>query len=207
MNVIALTGPQAVGKTTTAQIMKTVIESEYNCKAAVFSFADSLRYFTSDVFGQEYIAASKDRNLKDAPMVDLFIKFFGIKIDSDISPRQVLVKLGESMRARFGKDIFCTALGNTIEASDADYAIIDDLRKENELNWLRYTYGQRDNHSLMVLALNREDVPNSYDFGDVADFLDFPLVDKIETLASCENPYYNKHNYETINSILVTYHG
>lgn len=207
MNVIALTGPQGVGKTTTAQIMKTVIESEYSCKAAVFSFADSLRYFACDVFGQEYIAASKDRSLKDGPMIDLFIKLFGISIDSNTSPRQVLVRVGESMRARFGRDIFCTALGNTIEASDADYAIIDDLRKENELNWLRYTYEKRDNHSLTVLALNREEVPNSYDPGGMADFLDFPLVDKIETLAYCDDPYNNKHNYETINSILRTYHG
>lgn len=203
MNIIALTGPQGVGKTTTAKIMKKIIETEYDSKAAVFSFADSLRFLAQDLFGEEFVTLSRDRDAKDKPLVELETPLFKIPIDSPTSPRGVLIKVGESLRHRFGKDIFCEALGHTISMSDANYVIIDDLRKENELNWLRYNYKD----DLIVIGLNREELPNSYDPDGKADFLDFPLVENIETLAYCDDPYSNVHNYETINSVLRTYNG
>jgi hypothetical protein len=182
--------------------MKSIIETEYDCKAAVYSFADSLRYFCGDLFGEQFTADSKDRTTKGQPIRDLETPLFVEPIDSPTSPRQVLIKIGESMRHRFGRDIFCEALGHRIEESDANYVIIDDLRKENELNWLRYRY-----KNLVVVGLAREEVPSSYDPDGRIDFLDFPLVDNIETLVYCDQPLENVHNYETINSILRTYNG
>ena len=203
MYVIGLTGPQGVGKTITARLMKQILEEEYDAKAVVYSFADSLREIAGDVIGDRYVELSRSRNDKNEVISEqIFVELFGCYVTPNATtPRDVLVKLGRSLRSRVGRDVFGWALRNRIDGSEhVNYVIIDDLRYENELNLLRSSY-----KDLLVLSLERDDVGPSIEDNGTRDYLSFPLVDCVEVLAGCAEPLDNKQNYETINSILRTY--
>lgn len=203
MYVIGLTGPQGVGKTITAKLMKQILEDEYDAKAVVYSFADSLREVTADIIGERYVELSRDRDEKNECISEpLFVELLGCYVvPNATTPRDVLVKLGRAMRSRIGRDVFGWALRNRIDTSeDVNYVIIDDLRYENEVNLLRDSY-----KDLLVLGLERDDVAPSIEDNGTRDYLSFPLVDCVEVLAGCAEPMSNRQNYETINSILRTY--
>lgn len=204
--IIAFTGPQGVGKTTTAKALQQLLITKYNKTSKLFSFADSLRSYAGFLFGADFIAGSKDREKKDEKIdVDLSVLPLAkngsqaapvVKAeDISASYRDVLLNIGPGLQKIFGKNIFCYALGEAInDCEPVDYILIDDLRRSNELLWLKNL-----DEKVFIVELQREDV------ADTKDYLSWPLTDTSEVIQKCDNPLNDIINLNTLDSIMKSY--
>ena len=140
MEIIAFSGARGVGKTTTARIIADIL---YNVKDVyILSFAEYLREVIGEWYGEDIAILSTMRDKKDVPLKYLNISYTEnlFSIDTNLTPRQLLINTGTYMRS-LNEDIFCIELKNRIdkivlEKKDS-LIVIDDLRFDNELKWLK----------------------------------------------------------------------
>lgn len=124
--IIGLAGRAGSGKTTVAKWLETQGAKRY-------SIADPLKDLCKDAFGlsEEQVRGSQAMKEAKDPR-------WGF------SPRDVMVRLGHSIRGGFGEDIFVKAcLNRILLQGDQSFAVIDDVRYANEAELVSRTPGGR----------------------------------------------------------------
>ena len=133
--IIALTGPKGVGKTTIAK----EIEARDWQDRCILSFADPLRRMMSQLIPMSLMT---DPELKEKPL-----EWMGGK-----SPRQLLQSIGTDWgRDMVSETIWIDAMRRMISDQSFDVIIIDDCRFENEAQMVRDMGG-------IVVGLEREGI-------------------------------------------------
>jgi hypothetical protein len=145
-----------------------------------FSLADYLREWVSVAIDPRVSHWSKDRILKDKPLSELALpgrlvdgfafRDFTVQLNPDMTPRDVLIAAGTFLRS-FDEDVFCKALGAKIQSIEDKHnavVVIDDLRFDNELCWLkRFEYQSDHLYTVNIVHIDRLDVDlASRDFND-----------------------------------------
>ena len=188
MELIAFTGLRGSGKTTTCQIIKDIlhdIRSVYH-----ISFADFLRDWVRNNFGEKITALSKTRILKDSSYDDIIpIITDGNSFDlyTNLSPRELLINAGTFLR-KINEDIFCIALEHEIkniylENPDNPLILIDDLRFENERKWFKSI-----EYPTSLIMIDRIDYIPSLEDAEANDFIDYEYTDIIHTTYTYMDP-------------------
>jgi len=133
--IIALTGPKGVGKTTIAK----EIEARDWQNRCILSFADPLRRMMSQLIPMSLMT---DPDRKEKPL-----EWLGGK-----SPRQLLQSLGTDWgRDMVSETIWIDAMRRMISDQSFDVIIIDDCRFENEAQMVRDMGG-------IVVGLERDGI-------------------------------------------------
>ena len=133
--IIALTGPKGVGKTTIAK----EIEARDWQNRCILSFADPLRRMMSQLIPMSLMT---DQDRKEKPL-----EWLGGK-----SPRQLLQSLGTDWgRDMVSETIWIDAMRRMISDQSFDVIIIDDCRFENEAQMVRDMGG-------IVVGLERDGI-------------------------------------------------
>ena len=133
--IIALTGPKGVGKTTIAK----EIEARDWQNRCILSFADPLRRMMSQLIPMSLMT---DPDQKEKPL-----EWLGGK-----SPRQLLQSLGTDWgRDMVSETIWIDAMRRMISDQSFDVIIIDDCRFENEAQMVRDMGG-------IVVGLERDGI-------------------------------------------------
>lgn len=113
--IIGLAGRAGSGKSTCAQRLI----DEYG--ATPFSFALPLKELARDVFGfspEQVFGSQAEKETVDPRW--------------GLSPRELLIRLGNGARIRLGPDVWVRACMNAIASSDCSIAVISDVRYPNE---------------------------------------------------------------------------
>jgi len=155
--VVGFGGSIGVGKTTNSHLLSRILK-ENGYDSEVFSFADPLRSFCSELLGKDFLALSKDREQKDVAK-----ECYSVFSDTGkwLSPRDVLKAVGSSIRASFSDDIFCTLMTKRIEDSSCDFIFVDDVRWPVEAGLFLDDSLSRDR---FLVSLFRDGVENSWDY-------------------------------------------
>lgn len=191
VEIIAFTGPRGSGKTTTSKICRDILHDIRDVYHV--SFADFLREWIRDNFGDNVEAASKSRILKDIIYQDelpILVSGNNLSIHTQASPRDILIAAGTMLRT-LNEDIFCIALEKKIkeielnEYSNSPIILIDDLRFENERKWLKSI-----DYSSNLVFLDRIDVSSSLlnATSDIKDYIDFGKCDYIHQTYTYSDP-------------------
>lgn len=128
--IIGLTGHAGVGKSTAAAMLEDFIPE---CQQ--FAFANPLKEAAADLFGiglEHFHLAS--------------LKNFPLDYWAEWTPRKILQLLGtEGIRSIFGEDFWTRRMEleflNCFDSEAETYAIIHDVRFQNELEWIRSKEG------------------------------------------------------------------
>ena len=132
--LVAISGKAGSGKSTLAHLLAERLPG-----ARVYSFADALRDEVAREFGipREW---TKERKLELMP-TDFYCPVCnGWQMERPMLIREVLQEWGAFKRSK-DLDYWIKRLDDRIRAEGARYAIIDDLRYQNELEWVRASEG------------------------------------------------------------------
>lgn len=130
--VIQLSGKKRAGKDTVAKYLTTALETAYDYKVEVMSFAEPMKEIISTTLGisLEDLDLFKNRN-------DIYrLRVIDTESNTPLHTtdcRQILQQFGsESMKKWFGNDVWSNLLNQRIKDSTADVIIIPDWRFEIE---------------------------------------------------------------------------
>lgn len=185
MDILAFSGPQGSGKTTTCGIIRDILH-DYKDVYSI-SFADFLRDWIRETFGNEICNLSTDRDMKDKPLtipVTLGAGDTIVNVDTNNTPRDLLISAGTFLRS-INEDIFCAAIENKInqiDPKDNSLILIDDIRFKNELKWLKEI-----DYTTTLIVIDRIDVPAGQEI--IKDFLDYEEAEYIYQTYSYRDPY------------------
>lgn len=144
--IVAFHGQKAMGKTTAASIVAT----EHGARR--ISFAEPLYRMVSCSFDIP-LSVLHDRATKEA-----------VDPRYGVSPRRLLQRTGDGIRAAFGTDVFIRTLVDTVARSDWPFYVVDDCRYVAEVNALRRL---EENHPMAlygyVIHLERTDAAGPVD--------------------------------------------
>lgn len=130
MKLIVITGKKRVGKDTVAKFILKYLEDN-NYTANIFSLSHKLKLTLFDVFRMMKARNPKlaFSNRKDN------VKVYGKPV------RYWLQQFGTNIsRKHFGKDIWTKLLCETMNKKNPDYAIISDIRFQDEIDYLKNHY-------------------------------------------------------------------
>jgi len=205
-HIIAFTGPRRVGKSLTCQILKNYyniegIKNQQGEPALIISFADPLRDFIKNNFGKEtYFKTKTNKN----DLVFTKIENIGVikNFYFNFTYRDLLIKTANYLRS-LDNEIFCKCLEekiNNIEMNKILFSkfnepniktpakyiyLIDDLRDETELNFLRTKFPYL---KTTIIKLNRKDNLNISEKDlEANDFLTDEVVDFVIETEYTEN--------------------
>lgn len=191
MEVMAFTGPRGVGKTTTSYLIREVL----NDTKDVFnlSFADYLREWVSVAIDPMVVHWSKDRVLKDKRLGEIGLpgSFFErvanrgylVPLSTDMTPRDILIAAGTFLRS-IDEDIFCKALHARVESipvKDNTIVIIDDLRFDNEVSWIKAMP-----YPSLIIHMDRPDI--DLPSRDIHDYVSYEYCDLMYQPLTCATP-------------------
>lgn len=144
--IIAFHGRKAMGKTTAA----TYLVHKYG--ARLLSFAEPLYHIVSRGFDIPIA------DMRQRPSKELVDPRYGV------SPRWLMQRVGDGVRAGLGSDILVRTLVNTVEREDWPLYVVDDCRFAAEVAALRTL---EDRHAMSiagyVIHLERTDAEPSTD--------------------------------------------
>jgi len=130
--IIQLSGKKRAGKDTVAKYLATALETAYDYKVEVMSFAEPMKEIISTTLGisLEDLDLFKNRN-------DIYrLRVIDTESNTPLHTtdcRQILQQFGsESMKKWFGNDVWSNLLNQRIKDSTADVIIIPDWRFEIE---------------------------------------------------------------------------
>lgn len=130
--IIQLSGKKRAGKDTVAKYLATALETAYDYKVEVMSFAEPMKDIISTTLGisLEDLDLFKNRN-------DIYrLRVIDTESNTPLHTtdcRQILQQFGsESMKKWFGNDVWSNLLNQRIKDSTADVIIIPDWRFEIE---------------------------------------------------------------------------
>jgi len=157
MKLIALTGVKGSGKNTAADALSKIIENDVkkmSCNLIVeFAFADVLKNIIHEAFGIENHQA-------DA------LKRLNIKPFNGLTLREVYQRLGESIKARCGENIWADMtierIQHFIDGLKPDYIMVTDLRYTNEEVALK-KFAEDNGYDLKIIKMintNSNDIDN-----------------------------------------------
>lgn len=130
--VIQLSGKKRAGKDTVAKYLTTALETAYDYKVEVMSFAEPMKEIISTTLGisLEDLDLFKNRNdIYKIRVIDTETLLYTQTTDC----RQILQQFGsEAMKKWFGNDVWSNLLNQRIKDSTADVIIIPDWRFEIE---------------------------------------------------------------------------
>lgn len=135
MTIIAFAGTKGSGKTTAAEFM--------SCAGfRVVSFADPLKDMCAAGFGLTYeqLHGSEKESLDPR---------------HDLTPREIMQRLAESVKSEFGKEFFVKALLRRMSEDPRQNYVIADLRFKNEAATLR-------EHGAKIVYICRDVKENSF---------------------------------------------
>lgn len=149
-----------VGKTTTAKLY-----SEHsNLNSEIYSFATPIKDCCNDIFKTKYKFKTKftdfynDRKLKNDLIKDHYkIKEF-IELDY-LTFREFLNNLSTRLAITYGQNIWAEKALTYIEKSDAELILIDDFRREVEINYLINNLDKK-NYNIITVYLDKDSVKN-----------------------------------------------
>lgn len=126
--IIQFAGPGGVGKSTTAQHLRIIL-GDIGIKALVASYAGPLYEVTARITGvhEGMMRANKEKPIDPS--------WTAVASVHGVTPRQCLQRVGESMRALFGPNIWVDRMRETVafaEKENCDWVIIDDARHDSE---------------------------------------------------------------------------
>ena len=117
---IAISGKKGSGKTYLAKEIKKEL-SRYGVSVEILSIAEPIKEIAAILLGQMVYSCKNDPRVLD--LVDCTV-------------RETLQKIGTCLKETFSESLWIDKLIDEIEASSADYIIIDDLRFDTELKAL-----------------------------------------------------------------------
>lgn len=130
--IIQLSGKKRAGKDTVAKYLATALETIYDYKVEILSYAEPLKDITATILdiSLEDLDLYKNRN-------EIYkVGFIDSQSDTSLHTtdcRQILQKLGtEAIKKWFGNDVWASLLNQRIKTSTADVIIIPDWRFEIE---------------------------------------------------------------------------
>lgn len=198
MEVLAFTGPRGSGKTTASLMIKNVLADLRDVYC--FSLADYLRDWVSVAIDPRIAQWSRDRLLKDRPLAELALagrladgyasREYVVPLDTRMTPRDVLIASGTFLRS-IDEDVFCKALGariRAIENKDDAVVVIDDLRFDNEVKWLKSLEVQSDHpYSVHTIHIDRMDV--DLESREIHDYISYEHCDLFFVPTTYDTPF------------------
>jgi hypothetical protein len=114
VNVVLFSGKAQAGKTTAANLLKSIINSSYNVKVEKVALAD--------------------------PIKEEAYSFYGWDGSKDEAGRRLLQEIGDAAR-NYNEDIFCEKLEDrTLSLFPPNFIIIDDWRYPNEAEYFKRNF-------------------------------------------------------------------
>lgn len=171
--IIQLSGKKRAGKDTVARYLTTALETAYDYKVEVMSFAEPMKDIAATILGISLEDLDNCKN--NIEQYHLIINNnYSSKIEHRTNCRYLLQKLGsEAMKKWFGNDVWANLLNQRIKDSTADVIIIPDWRFEIEeitsslkirinsnqcdLNDTHVSETELDSYSHFDLLLNNDD--------------------------------------------------
>ena len=127
MKIILINGKARSGKDFAAQILQKKLD-----KTVKLAFADSIKDILCNTFG---ITRYEFDNYKN--------NFYNLKYDDkSLTFRELIQKFGETMKEKFGNDLWAKQVVNEVKSSESDYFIISDFRFLIEYETLSKYLGQ-----------------------------------------------------------------
>lgn len=168
MEIIAIGGKARHGKTTSANILKEIIENDSK-SAVVLNYAGYLKYICKT--------------------------YYNWNGEKDIIGRTLLQSVGDNIRNKYGNDFWVNKLLNDIKifCSDIDYVIIDDCRYKNEIlipSSMFKTYSLYINRECFESDLTEEQKKHKSE----NDLNDFPFEYKISSMSGADNLFHPLNN-------------
>lgn len=141
MKLIGISAPKKGGKTTFAEFIKTNIENNFQKRVKIQGYAVPLKETCMAIFGGErklWFGTDDDKNTR----LEYWAKWLG---EDYSTSRKIMVGIGTKIfRQKFYDGIWILALNKKLMdlASSVDVLIIDDIRFENEADYVRRVTGQ-----------------------------------------------------------------
>lgn len=200
MKLIAFSGPRGSGKTVTSKIIKDILHD--TCSVYHLSFADFLRDWLLENFGEDFVSSTKDRSKKDIPINNTI--HFTVKnqdIYTECSPRDIMISAGNFLNS-INPNLFCEVLNDKLKKIDSlnnenDLVVIDDLRFRNEGLW----FSELPYQSTLVM-IHRLDLPPSNEL--IHDFLDYEDAEIVYSTFFYKDPENSIECREGIKNLLET---
>jgi hypothetical protein len=130
--IIQLSGKKRAGKDTIAKYLTTALETAYDYKVEVMSFAEPMKDIIATILGLSLEDLDLFKNRNDIYRLRVIDTDGNIPLHTT-DCRQILQQFGsEAMKKWFGNDVWVTLLNQRIKDSTADVIIIPDWRFEIE---------------------------------------------------------------------------
>ncbi len=145
-NIIALGGQKQNGKSTASKLISERINGAFKPDVKIFSFAKRIKDMCVAFTGldpRHFYGTEKDKEEAIPASRIVFSDLLRISQHQYVSGttgRQLMQMIADATRAQFGDDIFTQLLACDIFNSQCKVAIIDDLRFENELSFIRKSF-------------------------------------------------------------------
>jgi hypothetical protein len=143
-------------------------------------FADSLNESVAPILGIS-VKELQDRSLKEVKRFSFGNNRSGI--NQLWSSRDVQKRVGQLLREELGEDVFINALDRSFP-NPASILLISDLRKWNELEWVRKKGGKVvyiHNEKAAQTQKLRESIPDDKHYPPESEFLQWDFYNKVET--------------------------
>lgn len=130
--IIQLSGKKRAGKDTIAKYLTTALETAYDYKVEVMSFAEPMKDIIATILGLSLEDLDLFKNRNDIYRLRVIDTDGNIPLHTT-DCRQILQQFGsEAMKKWFGNDVWANLLNQRIKDSTADVIIIPDWRFEIE---------------------------------------------------------------------------
>jgi dephospho-CoA kinase len=143
-------------------------------------FADSLNESVAPILGIS-VKELQDRSLKEVKRFSFGANRSGI--NQLWSSRDVQKRVGQLLREELGEDVFINALDRSFP-NPASILLISDLRKWNELEWVREQGGKVvyiHNEKAAQTQKARESIPDDKHYPPESELLQWDFYNKVET--------------------------
>jgi hypothetical protein len=143
-------------------------------------FADSLNESVAPILGIS-VKELQDRSLKEVKRFSFGANRSGI--NQLWSSRDVQKRVGQLLREELGEDVFINALDRSFP-NPASILLVSDLRKWNELEWVKRQGGKVvyiHNEKAAQTQKARESIPDDKHYPPESELLQWDFYNKVET--------------------------